>query len=314
MTANESRTPQVVGRFAPSPSGPMHLGNARTAMLAWLDVRARGGSMLLRIEDLDRERCRPEHVALVRRDLAWLGLDWDAETPAQSLRDDAYSAAIDRLAGTGLIYPCFCSRRDRAVASAPHGGGEAVYPGTCRGLDQGQRDRLIAEGRRPALRVMLPDSVVSVADRVNEGISQLLATDVGDIIVRRSDGLYAYQLAVVVDDATDGVTDVVRGDDLVASAPRQVALQQLLGLPTPTYAHVPLVLGDDGERLAKRHGAVSLAELRDRGVTPSQVVGRLAEISGLGDGAPLSVSDLVAGFRLERVSNVAARLGRVALA
>jgi glutamyl-tRNA synthetase len=280
----------------------MHLGNARTALLAWLDVRARGGSMLLRIEDLDRERCRPEHVELVRRDLAWLGLDWDAETPAQSLRDDGYSAAIDRMASAGLVYPCFCSRRDRAAASAPHGAGEAVYPGTCRD------HRRAAEGRRPALRVVLPDRAVSVADRVSEGISQRLASDVGDIIVRRSDGLYAYQLAVVVDDAADGVTDVVRGDDLLASAPRQVALQQLLGLPTPTYAHVPLVLGADGERLAKRHGAVSLAELRHRGVTAPQVVGRLAEISGLGDGGPLSATDLVAGFRLERVSNVAARL------
>jgi glutamyl-tRNA synthetase len=301
-------TPPVVGRFAPSPSGPMHLGNARTALLAWLDVRARGGSMLLRIEDLDRERCQPQHVELVRRDLAWLGLDWDAETPAQSLRDDAYSAAVDRLAADALIYPCFCSRRDRAAASAPHGGGEAVYPGTCRGVGQQQRDERAAEGRRPALRVMLPDSIVSVADRVSEGISQRLAADVGDIIVRRSDGLYAYQLAVVVDDAADGVTDVVRGDDLLASAPRQVALQQLLELPTPTYAHVPLVLGADGVRLAKRHGAVSLAELRERGITAQQVVGRLAEVSGLGDGGPLSAADLVEGFRLDRVSNVAARL------
>jgi glutamyl-tRNA synthetase len=311
MTAGKPDTPQVVGRFAPSPSGPMHLGNARTALLAWLDVRARGGSMLLRIEDLDRERCRPEHIELVRRDLAWLGLDWDAETSAQSLRDDGYAAAIDRLAAAGLVYPCFCSRRDRSAASAPHGG-EAAYPGTCRGLDQEQRDRRTAESRRPALRVMLPEGVVSVADRVSDGISQRLATEVGDIIARRSDGLYAYQLAVVVDDAADGVTDVVRGDDLLASAPRQVALQQLLGLPTPTYAHVPLVLGDDGERLAKRNGAVSLAELRERGVTPQHVVGRLAEISGLGDGAPLNASDLVAGFRLERVSNVAARLGPAA--
>ena len=290
----------------------MHMGNARTALLAWLDVRVRGGSMLLRIEDLDRERCRPEHVQLVRRDLAWLGLDWDAETPAQSLRDDAYSGATDRLAAAGLVYECFCSRSDRA-ATAPHGAGEGVYPGTCRGLDQQQRDRRGAEGRRPALRVMLPDSTISVADRVSAGISQRLATDVGDIIVRRSDGLYAYQLAVVVDDAADGVTDVVRGDDLLASAPRQVALQQLLGLPTPTYAHVPLVLGDDGARLAKRHGAVSLAELRERGVTPEQVIGRLAEISGLGDGGPLSAADLVAGFRLERVSNMAARLESAAL-
>jgi glutamyl-tRNA synthetase len=310
MTAADHATPPspVCGRFAPSPSGPMHLGNARTALLAWLDVRARGGRMLLRLEDLDRDRCRPEWIDLMRYDLEWLELDWDEETPAQSLRDPAYVAALDVLREKGMVYPCFCSRRELAVASAPHGPADAPYPGTCRTLTESERAERIGEGRRPALRVALPDRTLSVADRLCGVASQRLAADVGDIIVRRSDGLFAYQLAVVVDDAADGVSDVVRGDDLLASTPRQVALQQMLGLPTPAYAHVPLVLGCDGRRLAKRHGPVSLHDLREAGVTARRLVGRLAALSGIGDGEPARPADMVAGFRLEDVEHEPARL------
>jgi len=316
MTAAEHATPPwpVSGRFAPSPSGPMHLGNARTALLAWLDVRARGGRMLLRVEDLDRERCRPRWIDLMREDLEWLGLDWDEETQPQSRRDPAYDAALDRLRALGLVYPCVCSRRELAVASAPHGPADAPYPGTCRPLPDGELSRRIAEGRRPALRIALPDRALTITDRICGLVSQQLAADVGDIIVRRSDGLYAYQLAVVVDDAADGVSTVVRGDDLLSSTPRQVALQQLLGLPTPAYAHVPLVLGPDGERLAKRHGAVSLLELRQRGVTPERLVGFLAGLSGIGDGDPARPAELVDGFRLERVPCEPARVGAAAIA
>jgi glutamyl-tRNA synthetase len=315
MTAADHATPPspVCGRFAPSPSGPMHLGNARTALLAWLDVRARGGRMLLRVEDLDRDRCRPEWIDLMRYDLEWLGLDWDEETPAQSLRDPAYEASLNVLSENGLIYPCFCSRRELAVASAPHGPADAPYPGTCRSLTDAERDERIAEGRRPALRVPLPDRTLSIADRLCGVVSQRPATDVGDIIVRRSDGLFAYQLAVVVDDAADGVSDVVRGDDLLASTPRQVALQQMLGLPTPAYAHVPLVLGPDGQRLAKRHGPVSLRDLRQAGVTAQRLVGRLAALSGIGDGDPAHPADLVAGFRLEHASREPVRLDATAI-
>jgi len=221
--------------------------------------------------------------------------------------------ALDRLWTLGLVYPCFCSRRELAVASAPHGPADAPYPGTCRALTDGERAQRIAEGRRPALRVALPDRALSITDRLCGVVSQQLAADVGDIIVRRSDGLYAYQLAVVVDDAADGVSHVVRGDDLLSSTPRQVALQQLLGLPTPAYAHVPLVLGLDGERLAKRHGAVSLLELRERGVTSQRLIGLLAGLSGIGDGGPARPAELVAGFRLEDVTREPVRMDTAAV-
>ncbi len=290
----------MVGRFAPSPSGLMHLGNARTALLAWLDARARGGEMLLRIEDLDRERCRPAYAQAIRDDLAWLGLDWDAETRPQSLRDPDYAAALERLSQRGLVYECFCTRRElAAVASAPHGSDDQpAYPGTCRELTAAQRERLRAEGKRPALRVRMPEGAVEVRDRLHGSGPRPVG---GDVIVRRSDGLYAYQLAVVVDDAADGVTDVVRGDDLLGSTARQVALQQLLALPQPEYAHVPLMLGEDGQRLAKRHGAVAVADLRATGATAREVVGALAGSAGIGDGQAAAATELIGGFELTRV-------------
>ena len=293
----------VVGRFAPSPSGPMHLGNARTALLAWLDARSRGGRMLLRIEDLDTLRCTPALADGVRRDLEWLGLDWDAETSPQSTRGPAYDQALARLGDQGLLYQCFCSRRELAVVSAPHGeAGERRYPGTCWTLDPAARERRRASGRQPSLRVRMPDVPVRAVDRLHGPIVQNVAEAVGDIVVRRSDGLYAYQLAVVVDDAADGVTDVVRGDDLLGSTPRQVALQSMLGLPTPAYAHVPLVVGADGVRLAKRHGAPAVAALREAGVAAQRVVGWLAASAGLDSGRALArPHDLLAGFRLEDV-------------
>jgi glutamyl-tRNA synthetase len=290
----------VVGRFAPSPSGLMHLGNARTALLAWLDARARGGEMLLRIEDLDRERCRPEYAQAIRDDLAWLRLDWDAETRPQSLRDRDYAAALERLSQRGLVYECFCTRRElAAVASAPHGSDDQpAYPGTCRELTAAQRERLRAEGKRPALRVRMPEGAVEVRDRLHGSGPRPVG---GDVIVRRSDGLYAYQLAVVVDDAADGVTDVVRGDDLLGSTARQVALQELLALPQPAYAHVPLMLGEDGQRMAKRHGAVAVADLRAAGATAGEVVGALAGSAGIGDGQAAAAAELIEGFELTRV-------------
>ena len=281
----------------------MHLGNARTALLAWLDVRARGGRMLLRIEDLDRERCRPELADGVRRDLAWLGLDWDAETPPQSTRDGAYESALERLTADGLTYPCFCTRRELSMASAPHGAdGERRYPGTCRPLSPEQRTQAILDGRRFAVRVVMPDEPVSFRDRMAGMVSQPVQEVVGDVAVRRSDGLFGYQLAVVVDDAADGVTSIIRGDDLLASTPRQLALQRMLGLPEPEYAHAPLVIGADGARLAKRHGAPSIADLRDGGAQPAAAVGALAASVGLVPaGQRALAADLVPGFTLERV-------------
>jgi glutamyl-tRNA synthetase len=200
----------MLGRYAPSPSGLMHLGNARTALLAWLDARARGGRVVLRIEDLDRQRCRPEYADAIRDDLLWLGLDWDEETCPQSQRDEDYRAAIDHLQETGVVYECYCTRRELTVASAPHGPPDepAPYPGTCRDLSDEQRRRLRAEGRRPALRARMPDRLPTVHDRVHGDVP---GGGGGDIVVRRSDGLHAYQLAVVVDDAADGITDVLAG-------------------------------------------------------------------------------------------------------
>jgi glutamyl-tRNA synthetase len=278
----------------------MHAGNARTALLAWLDARARRGRMLLRIEDLDSDRCRPEFADGIRQDLRWLGLDWDAETAPQSQRDAVYGDAIVRLERDGRIYECFCTRRELAIATAPHGRrGSPPCPRGCRDLDEQQREALRAEGRRAALRVRMPGGAVTVDDRVR---GRVTVDAVGDPVVRRADGLYAYQLAVVVDDAADGVTEVLRGDDLLPSTGVQIGLAGLLGLPQVAYAHVPLVLGADRARLAKRHGAVTIAELRSAGVSAGALVGRMAASCGAGNGAPAMPADLAARFDLARIS------------
>jgi glutamyl-tRNA synthetase len=279
----------------------MHLGNARTALAAWLDVRARGGRMLLRLDDLDRDRCRPAFADLVRRDLDWLGLDWDAETPPQSVRSAAYDAALDRLAVGGHLYECFCSRRELAVASAPHGPSGRRYPGTCRDLTGEERAARCASGRAPSLRLRLALEPVTIHDRLRGVIDDVPARTMGDVVMRRSDGLHSYQLAVVVDDTADGVTDVLRGDDLLPSAGCQALLQDLLGLDRVAYAHVPLVLGADGQRLAKRHGAVAIAELRESGIAAERVVGWLGQTLGIDRGESASADDLVDEFVLERI-------------
>jgi glutamyl-tRNA synthetase len=237
------------GRFAPSPTGPLHLGNLRTALLAWLFARHAGSRFLLRVEDLDPVASRAELVAGQLGDLAALGLDHDGPIVHQSDRGAAYDAAIDRLDAAGLLYPCFCTRKEiAAAAQAPHGP-ELAYPGTCRG----RTDR---PARAPAWRVAAGGASVTFVDRVCGPTTAV----VDDFIVRRRDGGAAYNLAVVVDDAFQGVDEVVRGDDLLAGTGRQLWLSDQLGLPRPAHAHVPLVLGPDGERLAKRHGAVTLAE------------------------------------------------------
>ncbi|HRE00087.1 MAG TPA: tRNA glutamyl-Q(34) synthetase GluQRS, partial [Ilumatobacteraceae bacterium] len=251
-----------MGRFAPSPTGRLHLGNLRTAMVAWLSARHHGGQFLVRMEDLDRVTSSTAHEAAQLADLAALGLDWDGPVVRQSERFGLYDDAIARLDAAGRLYECFCTRREiREAASAPHGdltAGDA-YPGTCRRLSAAGREARRAEGRPPALRLDAEGEVVQVADDVL-GVIRLA---VDDVVVRRNDGVPAYNLAVVVDDAAQGVTEVVRGDDLATSTPRQVLLQRLLGLVTPRYRHVPLVLGGDGQRLAKRHGAVTLADMAD---------------------------------------------------
>jgi glutamyl-tRNA synthetase len=287
-----------VGRYAPSPTGELHLGNARTALVAWLWARHAGGRFPLRFEDLDQARVRPGCAEAQARSLAWLGLDWDGEPVAQSERGELYDAAIATLRERGVLYECFCSRADvRRAASAPHGPDGPLYSGTCRDLSESERARRLALGRPPALRVRM-EGAVEFGDDLQGAQSELLERTTGDIVLRRSDGVVAYQLAVVVDDADQGVTHVVRGADLLASTARQLRLYDLLGLaPVPTYAHVPLVLGDDGERLAKRHGAVGLDELRAGGADPRALVGWLAYSAGLLERPePCTPAELAQGF------------------
>jgi glutamyl-tRNA synthetase len=252
------------GRFAPSPTGPLHLGNARTALLSWVEARARGGAWLMRVEDLDRPRVRPGLEARILEELRWLGLDWD-EGPdvggrrgpyRQSERLDRYRLALERLRGAGLVYPCFCSRAEVAAAAlAPHGPGDdgPRYPGTCRDLSAAER-----AARPPAWRFRVPEGAVAFADGLRGPQSVDVAAEVGDFVVARADGVPAYQLAVVVDDAEQGITDVVRGADLLGSTPRQAYLQQLLGLPRPRYVHLPVAVNAAGEKLSKQTHAAPI--------------------------------------------------------
>ena len=233
------KKPAVCGRFAPSPSGRMHLGNLWSCLLAWLAARSQGGRMVLRLEDLDPDRCTQAWCDQVMRDLEWLGLDWDNEPVYQSRRTDIYRSAFTQLEERGLIYPCYCTRAERLAASAPHrSDGVAIYDGRCRRLSSQEREEL-SRTRRPAWRVEVPEETVSFVDQIQGPFSQNLARDCGDFILRRSDGVYAYQLAVVVDDAAMGVTQVVRGSDLLDSTPRQLWLQEELGSLTRSTAMYP---------------------------------------------------------------------------
>jgi glutamyl-tRNA synthetase len=289
------------GRFAPSPTGPLHVGNLRTAVLAWLAARADGSPFLVRIDDLDRVASREEHVRSHLADLAALGIAGDGEIVRQSDRFDRYEKALDRLDAAGLLYPCYCSRREvREAVAAPHGPlPEGAYPGTCRGLTPGERAAREAAGRRPAWRVRAGGARIALDDRRHGRVEGV----VDDFVVRRADGAPAYQVAVVVDDHDQGVGEVVRGDDLLDSTPRQVWLARALGLRVPAYAHVPLVLGPDGERLAKRHGAVTRGELTVAGIDAPHLLGLMAVSLDLREpGEPVaSVADLLDGFSLERV-------------
>jgi len=305
------------GRYAPTPSGRLHLGNLRTALLAWLCARHAEGTFVLRMEDLDRPRIRPGVAASILDDLRWLGLDWD-EGPdvvgphapyTQSERAAIYDAHLRRLDGMGLVYPCYCSRADVArAASAPHGAGDEGrrYPGTCR--DPMRRDamRRRAGDRLPALRLRAPagpESMVRFEDGLYGPIEQDIARVVGDFVLRRADGVPAYHLAVVVDDALMAMTDVVRGADLLSSAPRQILLYRLLGYPVPRYLHVPLAVDESGARLAKRHGAAGLASIRDAGIAPARVAGALAASAGLvPPGTDATPRELLAAFDPARIA------------
>ncbi len=297
MEANQT----VCGRFAPSPSGRMHLGNLWSALLAWLAARSQGGRMVLRLEDLDPDRCTQAWCDQVMEDLEWLGLTWDNEPVYQSKRTEAYHAAFAALEGRGLIYPCYCTRAERLAASAPHrSDGAVVYDGRCRRLTPQEREEL-SQTRRPAWRVTVPEADVSFVDRIQGPFSQNLARECGDFILRRSDGVYAYQLAVVVDDAFMGVTQVVRGSDLLSSTPRQLWLQDQLSLPHPEYGHVPLLLSPDGRRLAKRDREQELGTLQSRYSAP-ELVGLLACWAGLiPEPAPVTPEELLPLFSWDKL-------------
>ncbi|MBQ3355756.1 MAG: tRNA glutamyl-Q(34) synthetase GluQRS [Clostridia bacterium] len=285
----------TIGRFAPSPSGRMHLGNLFTALLAWLSVRAKGGKMLLRIEDLDPDRSKQEYIDALRDDLSWLGLWWDEEMPLQSTRSERYAEAFDRLP----TYPCYCSRSELHVASAPHmSDGKLIYAGTCRDLSEEERK---TKTRNPAWRVRVPDRTITFTDGVFGLQRENLAEECGDFIVRRSDGVYAYQLAVVCDDADGGLTEVVRGCDLMDSTPRQIWLYETLGLPVPQFYHVPLLVAPDGKRLSKREKSLDMSHLRGR-FQPETLIGYLACLAGLiAKPVPVKAAELIEVFSWNKI-------------
>lgn len=279
----------IKGRFAPSPTGRMHLGNAFCALLAWLSARSQGGSLLLRMEDLDPQRSRESYARVLMEDLRWLGLDWDEgagvsgereELYWQSRRKEEYEKALAMLKQQELLYPCFCTRAELHAAEAPHASdGQVIYSGCCRGLTPQERQTK-EKHRRPAIRIAVPEEVISFTDGCRGVYAENLARDCGDFILRRSDGVFAYQLAVTWDDGVMGVSQVVRGSDLLSSTPRQIWLQRLWGFPQPRYYHVPLLLAPDGRRLSKRDGDLDLGALRSR-IGPEELVGKLAFWAGI---------------------------------
>ena len=293
----------TAGRYAPSPSGRMHLGNLMCCLLAWLSAKSKGGQVLLRIEDLDTVRCPRVYADAIMDDLAWLGLAADGPTPTvyQSERSGIYQQYYDVLLKKGLVYPCFCSRSQLHAASAPHrSDGQVVYAGTCRGLSDAEVARRSLT-RAPAFRVQVPDEEIAFTDGHLGRYAENLARDCGDFYLRRADGVFAYQLAVVVDDALMGVTEVVRGSDLLSSTPRQLWLYRELGLTAPQFYHLPLLLAPDGRRLSKRDGDQSLENLRAR-YTPQEIIGKLAYVCGLQDTPdPASPQELVPGFSWDKV-------------
>ena len=289
----------VVGRFAPTPSGRMHLGNVFAALIAWLSVRKAGGSLVLRMEDLDTQRTSDEFAAILRNDLLWLGLTWDEETQSQSQRSEVYREYFEKLESMDLIYPCYCTRSQLHSVNAPHlSDGTYIYAGTCRNLTSEQR---AAFQRNPAWRLKVPDREWVVEDLVQGTYRENLATDCGDFVIRRADGVYVYQLAVTVDDGLAGVTQVVRGMDLLSSAPRQMYLQELLGFSHPEYAHVPMLMAPDGRRLSKRDKDLDLGYLRQH-ISAEKLIGVLAKAAGFMQTAdPISAQELTALFSWDKL-------------
>ena len=300
-------TKAVVGRFAPSPSGYLHLGNLLAMLLAWLDCRAQNGRLIFRLEDLDPARSKAEYIEALAGDLRWLGLDWDAGWPdpayAQSRRTEHYAAAFRRLTDLGLCYPCWCSRAERlAAASAPAPGEREHDPACpCARMSEAERRARLAAGQVPAWKLRAPDREIALTDGHYGPLRQNPARELGDFVVRRRDGVFAYQLAVSVDDMEMGVTRVVRGRDLLSSAPRQKWLIETLGGAAPDYCHAPLIVDGSG-KLSKRLGSLSTQVLR-REYSPEQLVGRLAFLCGLRDrDEPAAPAELLADFSWQRVT------------
>ena len=286
---------KVVGRFAPTPSGRMHLGNVFAGLIAWLSAKSRDGEMVLRMEDLDTLRTSEEFAQTLREDLLWLGLTWDRETEPQSKRSQVYDHYFSILEEKGLLYPCYCTRSQLHNVNAPHlSDGTYVYAGTCRNL-------INPPDRKPAWRVMVPDRIWEFTDHVQGYYKENLATDCGDFVVRRADGVYVYQLAVTVDDGEAGVTEVVRGMDLLSSAPRQMYLQELFGFSHPEYGHVPMLMAPDGRRLSKRDKDLDLGVLRQQ-LKPEELIGILAAAGGLIDKPEaVSANELATEFTWDKL-------------
>lgn len=301
----------LITRFAPSPTGLLHLGNAWSFLLAWLIARKASGRIILRIDDIDPLRSKPEHVNEIFSDLQWLGLDWDGEPVFQSSRIHHYEAALSNLDAKGLVYPCFCTRAElRRLANAPHMGEEGViYPGTCRNLAPADIEKLRNSGKQSSVRIRMPDRTIIFNDLAS-GPQEISGTQTGgDFPIRRSDGVWAYHLASVVDDGLLGVNCIVRGRDIMPSTPGQLFLASTLGYPSPEYFHHPLLLDTAGERLAKRHHSLSLASLRQNGIPSQQIVGMLGRIGGFHpSGAPCTPGELLPDFAIARVSSCDVRL------
>ncbi|MDE5837264.1 MAG: tRNA glutamyl-Q(34) synthetase GluQRS [Paramuribaculum sp.] len=282
-----SQSQQVISRFAPSPTGRMHLGNIFTALISWLVAKKAGGKWLLRIEDLDPQRSRLEYARQIEDDLLWLGLEWDEGgvdsvgsngSYMQSKRGDIYEAALKKLTDKGLTYPCYCTKADIAATNAPHASdGRIIYPGTCRPADGKSTPQ---SDKSPATRLLMPHCRIDCTDMVFGQFASDMAAEWGDIVLRRADGAWAYQLAVVVDDAAMGVTHVVRGSDLLGSCAPQTLIASLLGVEAPQYIHLPLICNKSGLRLSKRDSSLAMDRLR-ADFTPAQIIGKLAQLAGI---------------------------------